>query len=203
MAAPNGGDNPDQMMAALQLEKAELEVKKLRKDAASHWYDPVMALIPIITAVVTVAGFWWGILQYKDQQEQNRASQEHEAHASKETAERQFMEPWLKSQRETYAEALAAATTIANTNDAMKRKQSIEAFFALYHGKMILVETKSVSATMVRFGRCLDGIESCTKDEMNTRCRALATAMAESMAATAKMTFDQFAGNQFKYSSGN
>jgi hypothetical protein len=85
----------------------------------------------------------------------------------------------------------------------MKRKQSIEAFFALYHGKMILVETKSVSATMVRFGRCLDGIESCTKDEMNTRCRALATAMAESMAATAKMTFDQFAGNQFKYSSGN
>ena len=37
---------------------------------------------------------------------------------------------------------------------------------------------------------------------MNRRCRALATAMAESMAATAKMTFDQFVDNQFQYTSG-
>jgi hypothetical protein len=67
---------------------------------------------------------------------------------------------------------------------------------------MILVETKSVSGAMVQYGYCLDGSESCSKNEMNTRCRALATAMAASMAATAKMKFQQFAANQFRYSSG-
>jgi hypothetical protein len=37
---------------------------------------------------------------------------------------------------------------------------------------------------------------------MNNRSRALATAMAESMAATANMTFKEFSANQFKYKSG-
>ncbi len=67
---------------------------------------------------------------------------------------------------------------------------------------MILVETKSVSGAMVRFGRCLDGSETCSRAEMNERCRALATAMADSMAATAKMTFKEFADNKFRYTSG-
>jgi hypothetical protein len=37
---------------------------------------------------------------------------------------------------------------------------------------------------------------------MNARCRALATAMAESMAAMAKMTFKEFVDNEFRYTSG-
>jgi hypothetical protein len=77
----------------------------------------------------------------------------------------------------------------------------MEEFWRLYQGKMILVETKSVSGAMVTFGECLDGTDDCSRAEMNSRCRELATAMAESMAATAKMTFREFAGNQFQYTS--
>ena len=112
------------------------------------------------------------------------------------------MKPWLESQREIYSQALSAAATIANSEDTEMAKQATEQFWQLYQGKMILVETTSVSDAMVRFGRCLDGSETCGRDEMNRRCRALATAMAESMAATAKMTFNQFVDNQFQYTSG-
>ena len=112
------------------------------------------------------------------------------------------MKPWLETQRETYQDALMAAATIPNSEDPKAKKRAIDDFWRLYQGKMILVETKSVSGAMVQYGYCLDGSEFCSKGEMNTRCRALATAMAASMAATAKMTFQQFAANQFRYSSG-
>ncbi len=93
--------------------------------------------------------------------------------------------------------------TVANSDDPETQKQATEEFWQLYQGKMILVETKSVSQGMVHFGGCLDGtLITCNRVEMNVRCRALATAMTESMAATAKMTFKEFVDNQFRYTSG-
>ena len=112
------------------------------------------------------------------------------------------MKPWLESQREIYLQALSAAAAVASSDNPEKRKQATEEFWQLYQGQMILVETKSVSGAMVHFGRYLDGTDSCSKAEMNVRCRALATAMAESMAATAKMTFKEFVAHQFRYTSG-
>ncbi len=149
-------------------------------------------MIPMLTAIVAVAGFLWGVFQYQDQQSKNR-----------ETQEREFMRPWLESQRGIYLQALSAAATIANSDDTEKLTQAKEQFWQLYQGKMILVETTSVSGAMVHFGGCLDGSDTCSPAVMNTRCRALATAMAESMAATAKMTFNELAENQFRYTSGD
>jgi hypothetical protein len=82
------------------------------------------------------------------------------------------------------------------------RSRATEDFFELHQGKMILGETKSVSAAMLRFGHCLDETEQCGKGEINDRCRALATAMAGSMADTAKMSYQEFAANQFRYGPG-
>ncbi len=181
----------------LQLEQLRLGNEKLREELASlrsrkPWYGALAQMVPMITVLLALAGFLWGMLQYRWEQGKNR-----------ETAEREFMKPWLESQREIYSQALAAAATIPNTEDAKTRKQATEEFWRLYEGKMVLVETKNVSERMMDIGYCLDGTKTCSKDDMNGLCLKLGTAMANSMALTAKMTYKEFADNQFHYSSGS
>jgi hypothetical protein len=205
--ATTAGDTPERALQLAQLEQVQLENERLKLELAEHrkgkpWYHILTQMVPIITALVAIAGFWWGVVQYRDQQTKNRLAQESQSLREGETAEREFMKPWLESQRETYLQALSAAAAVANSDDLEKRNQATEEFWRLYQGKMILVETKSVSGAMVHFGACLDGTDTCSRAEMNVRCRALATAMAESMAATSKMTFKEFVANQFRYTSG-
>ena len=159
-------------------------------------------MVPMITALIAIAGFWFGLLRYQDEQQKNRLEQEKQSLREEESREREFMKPWLENQRETYQQALSAAATVTNSDNAETRRRAAEEFWRLYQGKMILVETKPVSDAMVVFGHCLDGTQTCTRPQMNDLCHALATKMAESMAATARMTFKEFAANQFKYTAG-
>ena len=188
-----------------QLERLELENEKLRLELGDRrrgkpWYLPTQ-VVPIVTALLALAGFLFGVVQYGREQAKNREEQQELARQRNAVAEREFMKPWLESQRETYAQALVAAATVANAGEAKARRQAEEEFWRLYQGKMILVETKPVSDAMVSFGQCLDGTAVCDRKEMNARCRVLATTMADSMAATARMTYQEFVDNQFKYSS--
>jgi len=185
----------------LQNEKLGLELADVRK--GKPWYHVLTQLVPIVTALIAIAGFWWGLIRYQDEQQKNRLEQQKQSLREEESREREFMKPWLESQRETYQQALSAAATVANSDNAQRQRQAAEEFWRLYQGKMILVETKTVSDAMVDFGHCVENSRiTCTRSEMNDLSRALATAMAESMAATAKMTFKEFAANQFKYTAG-
>jgi hypothetical protein len=200
-------DASEQSLQSAQLERVQLENEKLRLDLAAlrkgePWYHVPTRIVPIVTALVALGGFSWGIVQYGNEQAKNRLEQKQQSDRQQVIAQREFMKPWLESQRETYAQALSAAAAVANAGDAKTRAQAAEDFWRLYQGKMVLVETKSVSGAMVDFGRCLEKKDTCDRKEMNRRCRALATAMASSMAATAKMTFEEFVVNQFQYTAG-
>jgi len=200
-------DPPEQSLQSAQLERMQLENDKLRLELAAlrkgkRWYHLPTQIVPIVTALVALGGFWWGIIQYRNEQAKNRLEQKEQSDRQQVVAQREFMKPWLESQRETYSQALSAAAAVANAGDAKTRTQAAEDFWRLYQGKMVLVETMSVSGAMKSFGKCLNGENVCTKEEMNTRCRALASALAGSMAATAKMTYEQFVANQFQYTSG-
>ena len=205
------GENPvvsmEKSLQAAQLEKLQLENEKLRGELAAGqkakpWYTKFSQVIPVITTLLAICGFLWGIFQYSDQQTKNRLSAERQSLRQQETAEREFMQPWLDNQRETYLKALAAASVLANSADPAKLLQAQDDFWQLYHGRMIMVETKTVSAAMVSFGACFTGTVTCTRGELNTRLHDLAKRMEESMAATAKMTFQEFIDNQFQYNSG-
>ena len=194
------GVQPDQSLERMrqlaELEQDQLRNELLKIELASHgrrkpWYSVPLQMVPMVTAIVAFGGFTGGIFQYSREQTKNR-----------ETTEREFMKPWLESQRETYRQALTAAATIANTDDSNAKQQAVRDFWRLYQGAMILVETETVKDAMIRYGYCLEGIDKCDKYEMNTRCHDLASAMAESMAATAGMTYREFASKQFKYSPG-
>ena len=199
-------DGSEPSLAAAQLERLQLENEKLRLELAAlrrvrPWYHLPVQIVPIVTALLAIAGFSWGIIQYRHEQAKNRHEQQSQSASQRVVAEREFMKPWLESQRAIYTRALVAAATVANTNDAKRRTQATEEFWRLYQGEMILVETKSVSGKMVDFGNCLTMKDVCDRKEMNRRCKELATAMATSMAATAGMKFEEFSANQFKYGS--
>ena len=200
-------DTSEQSLQSAQLERVQLENERLRLELAAlrkgkPWYHLPTQVVPIVTALVAIGGFSWGIVQYGNEQAKNRLEQKEQSDRQRIVAQREFMKPWLESQRETYSQALSAAVAVANAGDAKTRTQAAEEFWRFYQGRMVLVETKSVSGAMVSFGQCLGGEKVCSKDEMNKRCRALATAMAGSMAATARMTFEEFVANQFQYTSG-
>ena len=194
------------LLQLAQIERTQLENEKLKIEVAalkrSPWYQFPIRLVPLVTALIAVGGFLIGVLKYTDEQSKARADREMQSLREHAIAEQEFMKPWLESQRTVYAEALSAAAAAANTSDAKLRLVAAQSFWQLYQGRMILVETTTVSGAMKHFGRCLDGTDVCNKEEMNRRSRALGTAMAESMAATARMSYEEFARNQFKYTAG-
>lgn len=202
MEAPN----ITELLAAAQLEQARLSNEKLVRELASSqqkpWYTLPTQLVPIITALVSVGGFIFGISQYTAEQEKGRIDREVQSKREKETAERELMKPWLESQRAIYTEALEAAAKASNSINKADRTSAEQRFWQLYQGRMILVETTKVASAMAVFGRCLTGEEECDKKGLNDRTRNLATAMADSMGETSGLTYQEFSGKQFKYVSG-
>ena len=197
--------NPEQRLRSAQLEELRLkneklafELNELRK--GKPWYQIPIQFVPVATAVIAIAGFWWGLVRYQADQQKALNEQKEQASRDQISREREFMKPWIENQRDIYRKALSAVGTVANTEDTETRRKAAEAFWSLYHGEMILVETTQVSNAMVALGLCLDGSKiRCAKPKMDDLAHQLGTAMHDSMAATAKMTFEEFSSTQFKY----
>jgi hypothetical protein len=185
--------------AELDNERLTIELRKLRNSAP--WYQGLLQVVPLVTALVSVAGFVWGIRLYVETQENNLKSSQQQAKKENANAEREFMKPWLESQRTTYHDALDAATAATLSSDPKVRAAAVDAFAQLYYGRMVTVETTGVSGGMKSVGRCLglDLPESCTPAQVRERLLSLATAMTVSMAATARMSYEDFEKNQFRY----
>jgi hypothetical protein len=185
-----------------QLEKLQLENEKLKQELKDRgkskpWHAVLIQFVPFISALVAVAGFLWGVYQYQAQQTRNLTAQKLQSERELETAQRDLMTPWLDSQREIYQQALTAAATVGNASNPEELERAKTEFWNLYHGKMILVETQEVADGMIRFGNCIKS--GCNSAKLNEQLHQLATAMANSMAATAQMTYEEFSANQFQY----
>ena len=170
-----------------------------KNETGIKWYQRLLQFVPLLTALVSVAGFLWGIQVYRNAQDDNRAASKKRAELENTTREREFMTPWLESQRKTYEEALDAAATAATSSDPKLRAAANDLFWQFFYGRMILVETTTVSSAMQDVGTCLRREGFCTDKQKTNRTLKLASAMAVSMAATAKMTYEEFAKNQFRY----
>jgi hypothetical protein len=197
--------NSEQTMRYAQLEELRLKIEKLRFDlnelrTGKPWHQVIFQYVPAVTAIVAAAGFWWSLERYQDDQRKAQVEQVAQAKRDQDAREREYMKPWIENQRDTYRRALSAAGIVANTENAETRRKAAEEFWQLYHGEMILVETIGVSTAMVAFGECLDGAKlKCPKEKIDELSHALGSAMQDSMAATAKSTFQEFAANQFHY----
>ncbi len=67
----------------IELELAEAELEKLRLEIANlqpkrKWHEGITPYIPLITAVLSIAGFLWGVVLFLNQQERDRQTREEE-----------------------------------------------------------------------------------------------------------------------------
>ncbi|MBS0264138.1 MAG: hypothetical protein JSS02_19535 [Planctomycetes bacterium] len=172
----------------LQNELLRAQIQDLRDERESRgrkktWLAWISERFPSFSTLLAIASFWSGFFQYNQ------------------NAEREFMKPWLETQRQTYAEALSAVSRTVYSATPEERKLAELEFWRLYQGKMILVETKPVSGSMKTFGKLLKKpAEEVLPDEWAASLRALASVMQQSLAETGQMTYQEFARNQFKYS---
>jgi leucyl aminopeptidase (aminopeptidase T) len=160
--------------------------------------------------LVTVAGFGFGIYQYRAQQIENRKSQEmlaqqerddREAQLQKDrdTAQRDFMKPLLEKQLSLYFEASSAASTIATTIDSSEREKATNTFWRLYYGPLVIVENKEVSNAMQSFAKCLSREDSCSRAEMSNRSLILASKLQEAMLKSWNLKPENFTHDKFTY----
>ncbi|MEW6211172.1 MAG: hypothetical protein AB1631_22595 [Acidobacteriota bacterium] len=201
--------------AELSLEKLRLENERLSLEIASmkRGRSRLIALsdyIPLLSVLVTIAGFGFGIYQYRAQQIENRKSQEMLAQQEREdreaqlqkdkdTAQRDFMKPLLEKQLSLYFEASSAVSAIATSSDPAEREKATNTFWRLYYGPLVVVETKEVSNAMQSFAKCLSGQEPCSRAELNKRSLALATSLQESMLKSWNLKPENFTQDKFKY----
>ena len=60
--------------AKAQLQKLHLEIEDLQGER--NWEERIARFIPIITAVISIAGFLWGVVLFRNQQEKDRITRE-------------------------------------------------------------------------------------------------------------------------------
>ena len=192
----------------LETEKLKLEVAALKRQSSQG--RSLSSYVPLISVLVTVAGFGFGIYQYRAQQIQNRESQERlarqeneardrQAARDRENAQRDFMKPLLDKQLSLYFEASATAATIVKTTDDAERKKAINNFWRLYYGPLVMVETTGVSGSMKSFGFCLDGTENCDENVLRNRALALATSLQTALLNSWNMKPEDFTKDKFQY----
>jgi hypothetical protein len=179
----------------ISLEKANLENEKLKLEIAAlkkskPGIDFVIRYIPLITILVAIAGFLFGIYQYRTEQIENRRSQE-------ESSKREFMKPLLEEQLSIYLKASDAAATIATTTNTKDREEAINSFWSLYYGQLVFVENTKVSGAMKDFGNCLNKGAECTQRKLQELSLKLASSLQTAMLKSWNMNPEDYAKDKF------
>ena len=206
--SPKPTQNLEALLAEAQLEKLRLEIQSLQ--SKNKWDDRVARYIPLLTVLITVAGFSFGVYQFRIQQKYNAdryaAEQsdkiralENEFRKDKEAKERDFSRPLWEKQLDLYFEASAAAATISRTKDPVIRKKAEESFWQLYQGPLAVIETKEVSGAMAEFGHCLDGTRQCSDEDLEELSLKLASTVQESLSKSWNVMVGDLPKDKFDY----
>ncbi len=197
--------NNEDALAIATIEQMNLEIEKLRMEvAAAAKVNRVLTptFIPLLTAVVAVAGFWFGVYQFARQQPQEDARRRVELHQ----LERQLMQevrrgypsadfelrkPLWEAQLRTYSEIVNASAAVVTTRGAKRRAAEAD-FWHLYRGSLRIVADMAmykprqadVLRTASRFAQCLDTRTRCAEEDLKQNMLALAVSCRRSTAAT-------------------
>jgi len=105
----------------------------------------------LVSAVLAIAAFAWGVYTYRHTAELKLAQQEAEARRTAETRRIEATQPFLQMQLALYTEATVIAAKIANSDNKEEVAAATRRFHELYWGELALVERNAVAAAMVAF----------------------------------------------------
>src|SRR5262245_61293953 len=119
----------DLMNLAVQLHDREIQ----RRD---RWKT---VLVPTILAFFTIAGFFFGVYQFYEQQRLQADALQREVKRENDTRERELTKRLWEKRLEIYDEATSAASKLATTTDQKEKAKKFYSFLEIYNGKLPLV----------------------------------------------------------------
>lgn len=139
-------------------------------------------LLKLLSPLLAVAAFVWGIYTYRDTSQQQLARQKADAERTAETRRIEATRPYLDKQLTLYTEATKVTASLATTTDEKERAKSKKRFMELYWGELGLVERDSVSRAMVKFREALD--RNASAGELGILALAVAHACRDELAVS-------------------
>lgn len=112
--------------------------------------------LKLLSPLLAVAAFFWGIYTYRDTAQQQLARAEADARRTAETRRIEATRPYLDKQLALYIEATKVTATIATSTDSEEIEKATKRFKELYWGELALVERNDVARAMVSFREALD-----------------------------------------------
>lgn len=184
--ADREANNAEKNLAGAQLQKLELEIKKLKYDveslgSKSDLLEKVIKFIPVMTILIAVAGFWFTIHQYNTQQAATAKQQAVMAEQQASDREQALLKPVWEKRLELYFTASETAATIALSKDKTERDKAEAKFLQLYAGPLVIVEDADVEGAMIKFHSCLTGQDACDQLELQRRSLTLASKARDSI----------------------
>lgn len=114
------------------------------------WKAYASTINTVVATVAIVAGGIWGVWQYREEGEKQRAAQRFEA-----------AKPFLQRQQDLCFEASDSASALAIATDPDHVAKALERFWQLYYGSLRIVEDtgpNSVAESMVKYGDLLQAL---------------------------------------------
>lgn len=112
--------------------------------------------LKLLSPLLAVAAFFWGIYTYRDTVHQQLAGAEADARRTGETRRIEATRPYLDKQLALYTEATKVTATIATSTNSKEIEKATKRFKELYWGELALVERSAVEGAMASFQKALD-----------------------------------------------
>jgi hypothetical protein len=175
--------------AKLELENQKLTLELTHLKTPPHWTAHVKPYVPVISTLLAVVAFCFGVWQYHEAEtarrvqeqtaETDRLNQQRQADLDRLNQQkladdtfrlnlrRDTAKPLWDKQLALYIEATEKAAVIATTDDDVARREAEKRFWVLYWGPLAAVEDVGlekeqkprVERAMVEFGRAIENKE--------------------------------------------
>lgn len=152
------------LMTTQQMEKLELEIRSLRNSIS--W---LARLVPLITIILAIGSFLFGIYQMKQGFDNNVT-----------LSEKEFRRKFYEDQLATYLEISQTAAEISALDDQNKIREDFQKLLEFRYGKLFIVcEDQQVLDSLDQFLKYRD--TSATKDDLSKAAIRLANACRNSL----------------------
>jgi hypothetical protein len=138
--------------------------------------------LKLLSPLLAVAAFFWGIYTYRDTAQQQLAREGVEARRTAETRRIEATRPYLDKQLALYTEATKVTAIIATSADSEEIEKAMTRFKELYWGELALVERNDVARAMVSFREAVDANKG--QDALAPLALRLAHACRDELAAS-------------------
>jgi hypothetical protein len=169
-------DSKDEFAEA-QLQKVKLEVQNLKNNVNKRKgiAEYIGPYLPLLTALIAVGGFIFGIITFNAQQQRDN-----------QIKEKEFKRVFWEKQLALYAEVTQLTGKVATTSDEAERKKLYEKLSSHFHGDLIVVADKEVMESVIEFIAMYESFvsEPTLQEELKAASRKLARACRKSLVDT-------------------